>query len=44
MSVLPVETRLGTFLDVVLLILVAIIPYLFVENSFLKSTFLEIVS
>jgi len=29
MSVLPVETRLVTFLNVVLLILVAIIPYLF---------------
>jgi len=29
MSVLPVETRLVTFLNVILLILVAIIPYLF---------------
>src|SRR6267143_204155 len=29
MSVLPLETRLVTFLNVVLLILVAIIPYLF---------------
>jgi hypothetical protein len=29
MSVLPIETRLVTFLNVVLLILVAIIPYLF---------------
>src|SRR5947209_17242720 len=29
MSVLPMETRLVTFLNVVLLILVAIIPYLF---------------
>src|SRR5713226_1672781 len=29
MSVLPVETRLVTFLNVVLLMLVAIIPYLF---------------
>src|SRR5437016_14298857 len=29
MSVLPIETRLVTFLNIVLLILVAIIPYLF---------------
>src|SRR6266852_2920438 len=29
MSVLPIETRLVTFLNVVLLVLVAIIPYLF---------------
>jgi uncharacterized membrane protein len=29
MSVLPIETRLVTFLNVILLILVAIIPYLF---------------
>jgi hypothetical protein len=29
MSVLPIETRLVTFLNVVLLMLVAIIPYLF---------------
>lgn len=29
MSVLPVETRLVTFLNIVLLVLVAIIPYLF---------------
>ena len=29
MSVLPIETRLVTFLNVVLLILVAIFPYLF---------------
>src|SRR6266480_3681223 len=29
MSVLPIETRLVTFLNVMLLILVAIIPYLF---------------
>jgi hypothetical protein len=36
MSVLPVETRLVTFLNIVLLMLVAIIPYLFdqvVSNS-----------
>ena len=29
MSVLPIETRLVTFLNIVLLVLVAIIPYLF---------------
>jgi uncharacterized membrane protein len=39
MSVLPIETRLVTFLNVVLLMLVAIIPYLFdqVESPFNSS-------
>src|SRR5713101_7924987 len=39
MSVLPIETRLVTFLNVVLLMLVAIIPYLFdqVESPFNTS-------
>ena len=38
MSVLPVEIHLGTFLDVVLLILVAIIPYLFDQAVSLINT------
>jgi len=38
MSVLPVETRLVTFLNVVLLILVAIIPYLFDQAVSLNNT------
>ena len=39
MSVLPVETRLVTFLNVLLLMLVAVIPYLFdqVESRFNSS-------
>jgi hypothetical protein len=37
MSVLPVETRLVTFLNVVLLILVAIIPYLFDQTVSLSN-------
>src|SRR5947208_7907284 len=41
MSVLPIETRLITFLNVVLLMLVAIIPYLFdqVVSTFIHSAF-----
>ena len=38
MSVLPVETRLVTFLNVILLILVAIIPYLFDQAVSLYNT------
>src|SRR5947208_12495882 len=38
MSVLPVETRLVTFLNVILLILVAIIPYLFDQAMSLYNT------
>ena len=38
MSVLPVETRLVTFLNVVLLVLVAIIPYLFDQAVSLNNT------
>src|SRR6266852_5504382 len=38
MSVLPVETRLVTFLNVVLLILVAISPYLFDQAVSLINT------
>src|SRR2546427_9212728 len=37
MSVLPIETRLVTFLNVVLLILVAIIPYLFDQTVSLNN-------
>jgi len=38
MSVLPVETRLVTFLNVILLILVAIFPYLFDQAMSLYNT------
>ena len=38
MSVLPIETRLVTFLNVVLLILVAITPYLFDQLVSLSNT------
>src|SRR5258708_33188209 len=38
MSVLPIETRLVTFLNVILLILVAIIPYLFDQAVSLYNT------
>jgi len=38
MSVLPVETRLVTFLNVILLIFVAIIPYLFDQAVSLYNT------
>jgi hypothetical protein len=38
MSVLPVETRLVTLLNVVLLILVAIMPYLFDQAVSLNNT------
>ncbi len=38
MSVLPIETRLVTFLNVVLLIFVAIIPYLFDQSVSLSNT------
>jgi len=38
MSVLPLETRLVTFLNVILLILVAIIPYLFDQAVSLNNT------
>jgi hypothetical protein len=46
MSVLPIETRLVTFLNVVLLILVAIIPYLFdqVVSTFNPSNVQEYAS
>lgn len=39
MSVLPIETRLVTLLNVVLLILVAIMPYLFDQAVSLNNTF-----
>src|SRR3989441_6333668 len=38
MSVLPIETRLVTFLNVVLLILVVIIPYLFDQAVSLSNS------
>ncbi len=38
MSVLPVETRLVTFLNIILLMLVAIIPYLFDQVVSLSNT------
>src|SRR5207245_7240627 len=41
MSVLPVETRLVTFLNVILLILVVIIPYLFDQAVSLYNTVVD---
>jgi hypothetical protein len=38
-SVLPIETRSVTFLNIVLLVLVAIMPYLFEQSIFQSNTF-----